>query len=227
MIQKTMTDLDERAKRNELTEAIATIVLQDGLDALTLRGLAARLSTSGRMLLYYFGTKDQLVRAVLGRISDRMALRQQAASLGPRESAGHFLADMLRAGIEPETAPFLRVWVEVIVRAAHGETPYREVAAQTVAAWLDWIDTRLLPSPDNNAKARAILSIMEGVTILEMARPGTTEAARGLLPALLDGLPPATCATEPDEPPGSGKQARGTVPSGPPSEGRLRDPYSP
>ncbi len=177
----------ETARRAELVEAIATIVLADGLDALALRGLAARLSTSGRMLLYHFGSKDALVRAVLARISERMAVMQEAASAGAPESAGKFLDDMMQAGLDPATAPFMRLWTDVIVRAARDEAPYREIADRTVVAWLDWIVSRLRPSPDNRAKAAAVLSIMEGITILEMARPGTTEQARCLLPALLDG----------------------------------------
>ncbi len=177
---------NDSARRAELVEAIATIVLENGLDALALRGLAARLSTSGRMLLYHFGTKDALVRAVLASISGRMALLQDKAAAGAPESAGRFLDDMMQAGIDPATAPFMRIWTDVIVRAARGEAPYREVAGRTVEAWLDWITGRLLPSPDNEAKAVAVLSIMEGITILEMARPGTTDQARRLLPALLD-----------------------------------------
>ena len=176
----------ETARRAELVEAVATIVLEEGLDALALRGLAARLSTSGRMLLYHFGTKDALVRAVLACISGRMAVLQDAAAAGAPESPGRFLHDMMQAGLDPARAPFLRVWTDVIVRAARGEAPYREVADGTVRAWLDWIVGRLLPSPDNEAKAAAVLAIMEGITILEMARPGTTEQARRLLPALLD-----------------------------------------
>ena len=177
---------NETARRAELVEAIATIVLEDGLDALALRGLAARLSTSGRMLLYHFGTKDALVRAVLACISGRMAVLQDAADAGAPDTAAKFLGDMMRAGIDPATAPFMRVWTDVIVRAARGEAPYREVADRTVGAWLDWIAGRLLPSPDGEARAVAVLAIMEGITILEMARPGTTERARSLLPTLLD-----------------------------------------
>ena len=177
---------NETARRAELVEAIATIVLEDGLDALALRGLAARLSTSGRMLLYHFGTKDALVRAVLTCISERMAVLQEAAALGAPESPGKFLHDMMQAGIDPATAPYMRVWTDVIVRAARGEAPYRNIADKTVKAWLDWIVGRLLPAPDNQATAAMLLSIMEGITILETARPGTTQHARHLLPLLLD-----------------------------------------
>ena len=179
----------QTARRAKLVDAIATIVLEDGLDALALRGLAARLSTSGRMLLYHFGTKDALVRAVLACVSERMAVLQGAAALAAPETAGRFLDDMMRAGLDPATAPFMRVWTSVVARAARGEAPYREIAEGTVRAWLDWIVGRLRPSPDNEARAVAVLSIMEGITILEMACPGTTRPARHLLPALLDRPP--------------------------------------
>ncbi len=186
--------LNESTKHADLVEAIASIVLQDGLDALALRGLADRLSTSGRMLLYYFGNKDAMIRAVLTHISERMTPLQDAASSGARVSAGQFLSAMMQASANPQIAPIMRVWTEVVARAARGETPYREIADQIVVEWLDWINSRLRPDPDNDAKvrdakARAILSIMEGLTILEMARPGTTDAARRLLPALLDHTP--------------------------------------
>ena len=130
---------DRTSRQAELVEAMTAIVLQDGLEALALRGLAARLSTSGRMLLYY-----------------------------------------------PATAPFMRIWSDVIVRAARGETPYREVAGERIGAWLDWIASRLHPSADNHAAAVSVLSIMEGLTLVEMARPGTTMPARQLLAELLD-----------------------------------------
>ena len=177
---------NETNRRAELADAIATIVLEHGLDALALRGLAARLSTSGRMLLYHFGTKDALVRAVLGRLSERMAVLQDAAAAGARDTPGRFLHDMMQAGLDPARAPFLRVWTDVIVRAARDEAPYREIANGTVKAWLDWITGRLLPSPEREAQAAAVLAIMEGITLLETACPGTTEQARRLLPALLD-----------------------------------------
>ena len=174
------------ARHSELVDAIATIVLEDGLDAMALRGLAARLSTSGRMLLYYFGTKDVLVRTVLARIAERMIPLQESISPDGQVGAGQLLDAMMQAGDDPRIAPIMRIWTEVVARAARGETPYRAFADQTIIEWLAWIRSRLLPSPENDAEAQAILSIMDGVTLLEMARPGTTRQARRLLPTLFD-----------------------------------------
>jgi AcrR family transcriptional regulator len=171
------------SRRAALADEIASIVLAEGLDALALRGLAARLSTSGRMLLYYFGSKDALVRAALARISARLnlILSEQAAA---RVTPGVFMAGIFALSDDSRIAPFVRVWADVIARAARGEAPYGEIAADIIGAWLGWIESRLVAA--DAGQAAAILSIVEGVALLEAARPGTTRDARGFLARLLD-----------------------------------------
>lgn len=178
---------DRAARRAGLADEIAAIVLADGLGVLGLRGLAARLGTSGRMLLYYFGTKDALVVAVLDRINARMGAIMAEHASGPPTRPGAFLARVLARAERPEIAPFMRVWTEVVARGAHGEAPYDRVSADTVESWIAWIDSRLMPDARNRAQAEAILSIVDGLTLLELARPGSTTQARALLPGLLDG----------------------------------------
>jgi AcrR family transcriptional regulator len=173
------------SRREALANKIASIVLQEGLDALALRGLAARLSTSGRMLLYYFGSKDELVRKTLAVVSARL----DAILSEPAETPvtpGALIAGMFALSDEARVAPFLRLWADVIARAARGEAPYNEVAADIIGAWLARIEGRLVAAAAG--QAAAILSIMEGVALLEAARPGTTRDARVFLTRILDRL---------------------------------------
>jgi AcrR family transcriptional regulator len=176
------------ARRAELTDQIATIVLEDGLDSLALRGLAQKLSTSGRMLLYYFKTKDALVIAVMQRISERfddiLSRRVPQGKLTP----GAFLTSALEMSSDPSIAPFVGVWTEIVARGARGEQPFQQIAQAIVAAWLDWIAAQLVPTdPDGDrARAAAILSIVEGTLLVEAARPGSTTTARVFLSSLLD-----------------------------------------
>ncbi len=178
---------DHPARRAALADEIATIVLADGLGVLGLRGLAARLDTSGRMLLYYFGTKDVLVLTVLDRINARMTAIMADHATGPRTTPGALLARVLARVEHPEIAPFMRVWTEVVARGARGEAPYDRMTAGTVEAWIAWIESRLLPDDRSRGQAEAILSVVDGLTLLELARPGSTTQARALLPGLLDG----------------------------------------
>lgn len=185
---------DRDRRRAELAGRIATIVLAEGLEALALRGLAARLSTSGRMLLYYFGTKDALVIQTLRRVSDRLTDILAARPQQEKVSSGQFLAAALAVSADPVMAPYMRVWTEVIARGARGEAPYQGVAAETVGAWLAWIESRLVadPADSGNGRAAAILSIVEGVSLLEAARPGTTGHARNVLVRAMDTAPVTT-----------------------------------
>jgi AcrR family transcriptional regulator len=50
-------------------------VLEHGLIGLSLRPLAAELGTSDRMLIYHFGSKDELVADVLRCSNDRSVAR--------------------------------------------------------------------------------------------------------------------------------------------------------
>src|SRR5438270_6450093 len=55
------------ARRDELLELAYRYVLEHGLANLSLRPLAAAVRSSPRVLLFLFGSKDGLVRALLSR----------------------------------------------------------------------------------------------------------------------------------------------------------------
>jgi len=181
-------------RRHALADQIASIVLADGLDALALRGLAARLGTSGRMLLYYFETKEALVMAALLRISERMALLLQPLEAAPPLPPGPLVASVLQGFAAAEFAPFLRIWADVVARGGRGEAPYAGLARVVVERWVAWTEARLLPEARGrgHAVAVALLATIDGLTLLEMASPGCTEGAAALLPELWRRLDDAT-----------------------------------
>ena len=182
------TETERDRRRMALAGEIAELVLQDGLDDMGLRGLAARLGTSDRMLLYYFGSKDRLVEEALGQVSVRLAMLLAAHGGRDRVSPGRFLAEVLALTGDPEVAPFNRLWTEVIARGARGERPYDRIGAKAVQSWMEWIDSRLAPSVGGAepGRAAALLSIVEGVTLLEVVAPGCTTAVGAYLSRALD-----------------------------------------
>jgi AcrR family transcriptional regulator len=64
--------------RAKLLRGTVNYILTHGLTGLTLRPLAAALKTSPRMLLYFFGSKEQLIAEAL--IQSRMQQQQELAS---------------------------------------------------------------------------------------------------------------------------------------------------
>jgi AcrR family transcriptional regulator len=73
-------------KKQALLDRITAYVLEHGLGDLSLRPLADALGTSGRMLIYYFGTKDALIVDVLAEVR-RRKYRDLGLTTGS-ESAG-------------------------------------------------------------------------------------------------------------------------------------------
>ncbi|CAM2984808.1 TetR/AcrR family transcriptional regulator [Komagataeibacter xylinus] len=182
---------DKTARHAALTAEIATIVLHEGLGDMSVRALAARLGTSDRMLLYYFTTREQMILAVLHEISDRLSHLLAGHSTGPRLSPGQFLTRVLALAHEADVAPFMQVWTDVIARGARGMQPYDSVARDVVRGWMAWIDSRLTAPPTGAqpGRAAAILSIVEGISLLEAASPGSTAGVSAYLASLLDPVP--------------------------------------
>ena len=176
-----MTIIDTRdAKRSRLTDALADIVLAEGLDALSLRPAAARLGTSDRMLLYYYGTKAALVEDVLACVAERfstfLASTTKNARIPPQNMVGH----TANAMATPKGKPFIQFWLEVSARAARGDPAFTTIAVTIGEFWTDWI-VRSVHFPAGVAPRNAaamMLAIVNGITLLDHSTPKVAEAAR-------------------------------------------------
>jgi AcrR family transcriptional regulator len=126
-------------RRQELLEAAYGYALRSGLAELSLRPLAAAIQSSPRVLLYLFGSKDGLIRALLARArSEELALIQQIKGAGPEPgglpSVVHeiwrWLSDNRHRGL-------LTLWVESYARSLSDPAgPWAGFARDTVADWL-------------------------------------------------------------------------------------------
>ncbi len=77
------TGLPPSPRKEELLERAYQYVLSRGLADLSLRPLAAAIGSSPRVLLFLFGSKDDLVRALLARArADELAFLEQARVTG-------------------------------------------------------------------------------------------------------------------------------------------------
>ncbi|RYD89271.1 MAG: TetR/AcrR family transcriptional regulator [Sphingomonadales bacterium] len=176
-----MNMMDTRAlKRATLTEALADVVLAEGLDALSLRPAAARLGTSDRMLLYYYGTKAVLVEDVLACLAERfstyLASTTKGARMPPQNMVGHTAAAMATT----VGRPYVQLWLEIAARAGRGDPAYTAIAVTIGEFWTDWIVRSVhFPAGVTPRNAAAMmLAIVNGITLLDMSTPSVAEAAR-------------------------------------------------
>jgi len=131
-------------RREVWTREATDYTLQHGLIGLSLRPLAASLGTSDRMLLYHFGTKDDLVAAVLRESNDRAVAGISAlAPSTDLRAAVHDLWSVVRSS---ELAPCTRLYVEAAALGLLGREPYATVVREANEHWLRSFVTHLTQS---------------------------------------------------------------------------------
>ena len=162
-----MVTADDR--REVVLERLADFVLEHGLDAANLRAMARAAGTSDRMLLYYFPDKAALLAATLERIAARMTAMLDVAA--PPEPLA---ADALRAAVVPlllddAVWPYMRVWLAIASRAAHGDPLCRSIGGALGRGFLAWVEAHLTVADPAclTAEAAKILASIEGLMLLK------------------------------------------------------------
>lgn len=155
-------------KKQQAIERIANHLLAEGLNQAGLRRLAEAAGTSDRMLIYYFGSKDALLDAVLGAIAADVTVQLDAA-LGTRvRSADELLAQLTALMMHPGFEPAVKLWFELVGLAARGQEPYLSNARLLSHNWIAWIAARLEESADSDAAD--LYAHLEGRLMLRQIR---------------------------------------------------------
>lgn len=94
----------EEARREQILGAAYEVALRSGLNGVTLRAVAAEAGLSHGLVVFHFGSKDQLVAALLDRVLATTALINVSEDLArvPRSAEG--LRAFLRRELEQLTA---------------------------------------------------------------------------------------------------------------------------
>jgi len=158
------------ARQVELLEAAYEYVLDHGLADMSLRPLAAAIGSSPRVLLFLFGTKDGLIKALLGRArAEELALIDQVdhhRSAGSRGLAtgAELIWSWLRA---PRHRRLLRLWAEAYARSVvDRDGPWADFASTTVNDWLALLERCESQSESRDAdsldRRTLVLAILRG-----------------------------------------------------------------
>jgi AcrR family transcriptional regulator len=142
-------------RRAAWTEIATDYVLEHGLIGLSLRPLAAELGTSDRMVLYHFGSKDELVADVLRCSNDRAAA--QVNALTPSRDLRSAVVDLWAALQGEPTERCNRIYIEAAALGLFGREPYASVVRGANAVWTAALVGHLVRSGvDASLAARAV-----------------------------------------------------------------------
>lgn len=169
-------DLD---KRRELLADAATVLARTGVIDTSLRALASEMNTSARMLVYYFGSKEQLILEVLTR-QQRAAIPETFELELPTSIAAHrqWCFDDWDACTRGERHDTLRIVEQVFGAACGHDSPYREYTWETLTLLTRNSRARLLalgmPAHVAETRSRIALAAFQGMLIEYFTAPDPT-----------------------------------------------------
>jgi AcrR family transcriptional regulator len=171
-------------RKEELLELAYAYVREHGLAQLSLRPLAAAIGSSPRVLLFLFGSKDGLVRALLARARrDELRLLSET---GPADGLAEAGAQVWVWLSDPAHRPLLTLWVEAYARSLiETDGPWAGFAAETVADWLEVL-ARAQPAEARAGAAgrTAVLALLRGA-LLDLLATGDVERTTAAVTAAL------------------------------------------
>ena len=173
MVQETATP------RDRLLAAASEYIAAHGLSDMTLRGLAAGIGTSHRMLIYHFGSKQQLLVEVIKMVEQR----QRAALAELEHEASASPAALARAFWRRLSSPDLdaneRLFFEICGQALQGRPGTAALLEGIVDAWLapvvELLDRLGFPSEHAAAHARLGVAVTRGL-LLDLLATGDRNA---------------------------------------------------
>jgi AcrR family transcriptional regulator len=180
-------DSPDSPRKRELLEAAYRYVLGNGLADMSLRPLAKAIGSSPRVLLFLFGSKEGLIRALLARArEDELRyleeLRNSHRQPGGLATAGREVWSWLAA---PSHRALLAFWVEGYGRSLLGEPgPWADFGRDTVRDWLELLAERQPDADRDTAEAEAertlLLAVLRGALLDLLATGDIDRVARAV-----------------------------------------------
>ena len=179
---------DER--RAALAGALWRVVTRDGIEAASLRRVAAEAGWSTGSLRHYFGTQSELLafamELVVQRVSDRVAQLDGAGD--PRAIAARLLHEVLP--LDAERRAEMQVWLAFTTRSLV-DPELRELRASAHAGLRGLCRTAAeLLGAGSESEAERLHALVDGLALHAVLDPATTTPQRQqeLLAGYLDAV---------------------------------------
>jgi AcrR family transcriptional regulator len=178
--------VDHEERRAQVAAAVWRVVSAEGLEAVTVRRVAAETGMSTSVVSHYFAGKDDLLR-----LAFRLALDRGRARAEAQVRAGSGLARVLLVTglpLDAERRTEARVWFSFLGLALTRP----DLAAEQRGAYRAWRgalsaalrEEGLAEGIDADAEAAALIALVDGLAVQAAFEPRRLPAARQL--ALLD-----------------------------------------
>jgi len=155
-----MVRTPDLTRRRQLLDALVEEFAAGGVGDRSLREIAAAVGTSHRMLLHHFGSREDLLLAIVEQVERRQMRLLPDLPANPAESFAAMWADLRR----PELRHLERLFFECYARAAQGEKPFDRMVPGAVTGWLAEAECIAGDSVDR-AMVRLGLAVVRGLLL--------------------------------------------------------------
>ena len=168
-----MSRPSEPQKKQELLEQCLAVVLEVGGFDFSINAIAQKIGTSGRMLVYHFGSKQELERQLIGlleiRLREKLRSLQNLSGQEP-EGLGEPLLEMWKHLTAPEMNGLLKLTMELNQRAIQGDLETQRFLEGESQQWV----SSLAHLTNDPAIALSLFHLFQGA-ILDFLTTGNAE----------------------------------------------------
>ena len=181
--------VDHEARRAQLAAAVWQLAARDGLEAVTMRRVAAEAGWSTGALVHYFEDKEELLVFAFRLVAERVSRRPEATTAGepgPLELLRAILVEGLP--LDSERRAEVRLWFAflglalsrpALARAQRlAYRGWRERVAQTLRA--AQAAGEVDPDLDSERESAALLALVDGLAVQAFFEPRRFPAERQL-----------------------------------------------
>lgn len=174
-----MARMSPAVRRESIVAATLAVMQRQGIAATTVRDVAAELGTSSGLIHHYVASMDDLITEAFERAAtDDLERAAAAVSAGadPIDRLRRFFDSYTRADDDSGMQLWLDAWAEAARRPA-----LRRASRRLNEAWQglmcqlvrEGCEAGLMTSPDPNATAWRLLSLLDGLTLQGVAHGDT------------------------------------------------------
>ena len=170
--------------RDRLLAAAADYIATNGVSDLSLRALAEGIRSSHRMLLYHFGSKEELLVEVIRLVEQRQRDALAGLELRPGMTAAEITRAFWKRLSSPKLARNERLFFEIYGQALQGRPGTTELLNGIVDSWVAPVVELLegigFPTETAAAQARLGVAVTRGL-LLDLLATGDRRACNAAL----------------------------------------------
>ena len=185
----------DHRRRAELLDAVVDFTVEHGFSELSWRPVAAALGVSATTLVHHFGTKEQMLETILGRLRERIFAATSEAAGDQPDLATAARAVWTRTSDPRQWAEF-RLFFAVYGRALQSPQQFADFLDHVVTDWMAALCEAQGPDVDPATAARTatlVIATIRGLLLDLLAtgdRVRVHDAAESFLATLDDRAGP-------------------------------------